>query len=80
MYHGDQLTTPVENLITNFGISFNRFADDTQLYQVKSIKLLPSSSLAALSTYADAITNWQIRNRWLLNSVKIETPVTGTRQ
>ena len=61
-----------------FGICYHQFDDDTQLYTVIDAK--SHTRLATLSSCADAVTGWHIRNDILLNSTKTEAITTGTRQ
>ena len=56
------------NLISAFDISYYLFTDDTQLYFV--IQSPYSSGLAELSSCADAVTGWHIRNNLLLNAIR----------
>ena len=69
-------TTPVGSLISTFGICYHQFADQTQLYTVIDAK--SSTRLAILSSCANAVTGWHIRND--LNTTKTEAITTGTRQ
>ena len=69
-------TTPVDNLVSTFGIRYHRFAYDTQLYT--AIDATSPIRLATLSACADAVTGWHIRDDLLFNQT--EAIVTGTRQ
>ena len=71
-------TTPVGNIIDSFGVTYNQYADDTQLYT--TIKLRSSDKLAGLYAFVDAVTSWHLVNDLLLNPNKTKAVITGTRQ
>ena len=59
-------------------MNYHQFANDIQLYTV----INPDSlyCLASLTSRANAVTGWHIRNDHLLNPSKTEALVAGTRQ
>ena len=67
----------VGNLISTFGIWYHQSADNAQLYMV--IDMTSPTRLATLSTSADAVTGWHIRNG-LLKPTKTEAIITGISQ
>ena len=70
-------TTPIDKLISSFGISYHQYADDTQLYT--AISSTPGC-MENLSVCADAVTAWYISNDLKLNPSKTEVLVVGTRK
>ena len=70
--------SPVAGVISNFGISFHQFADDTQLY----IGVDPKSiveSLDILDKCSRAVLDWFTNNGLVLNPSKSEVLFMGTR-
>ena len=65
-------------MINSFGINYHQFPDDKQLYTV----IDPDSlhCLVSLTSYADAVIGWYIKNDLLLNPRKTEALVAGPRQ
>ena len=70
--------SPVAGVISNFGVSFHQFADDTQLY----IGIDPKSiveSLDILDKCSRAVLDWFTNNGLALNPSKSEVLFMGTR-
>ena len=64
---------PVANVITNHGVSFTQYADDTQLYIG-----LKQASTAAMDDCFTAVHRWFLCNGLALNPDKSEAVVIGT--
>jgi hypothetical protein len=70
-------TSPTGHLISSFNISYQQYADDTQLYT--SIDPLSSTDITRLLSCAEAVTKWHLKNCLLFNPSKTKVLVTGTR-
>ena len=70
-------TSPVERLITSFGIQHIAYADDISLYvNMKG----SNSTLSVINDCSSAVSAWFMSNDLLLNATKSEAMYTGTRQ
>src|SRR5271155_6285323 len=72
-------TTPLSQIISNSGLSFHFYADDTQLY----VSFPPNDStsyLSRLSTTLDSVYSWFILNRLSVNPSKTEFLLIGNSQ
>ncbi|XDV28427.1 hypothetical protein PO909_031744 [Leuciscus waleckii] len=67
---------PLGHVISQHGISFHCYADDTQLY-IKT-NPTPSAALSTLSTCLEEINMWMVANFLQLNSSKMEAILVGT--
>jgi len=70
-------TTPLSHLLSDSGVFFHLYADDTQLY----ISFPPSesiSSLSLLSSTLNSVHSWFFSNRLSLNPSKTEFLIIGT--
>ena len=72
-------TTPLSHIISNTGLSFHFYADDTQLYVSFSAKD-SACYLSRLSTTLDSVHSWFISNRLSVNPSKTEFLLIGNRQ
>jgi len=59
------------------GISYHQYADDTQLYT--TLDKSSTHCMSYISFCADSVTRWFLENGLLLNPIKTEALVTGTR-
>ncbi|MFG1588192.1 reverse transcriptase domain-containing protein [Staphylococcus aureus] len=70
-------TTPIADLVSQFGLSFHQYADDTSLFSVISSSTF-TAQLDNLRNCTDAIESWHLRNFLQLNLAKSEVMLVGT--
>jgi len=67
---------PVGNVISAHGLSYHKYADDTQLYM--AVRPGAHTTSEALSVCVNDVARWFLENRLLLNPDKTEAVLFGT--
>ena len=70
--------SPIDDIVCVHRMQYHKCADDLMLYTA----LAPSmfSDLSSIANCTDAVSKWFMENALLLNPVKTETVIFGTRQ
>ena len=69
---------PISQLISNYGIGYHKYADDTQLYA--ALLASPQTALNQLKMCSSDLQLWFWRKDLLLNPDKSEVAFFGTKQ
>ena len=69
--------SPVGSVIENFGVRYQQYADDTQMYLSMTANE-SARSLCTLQSCSAAVRDWYLTNHLLLNADKSEAIILGT--
>ena len=71
--------SPIADIVSQYGVSLQQYADDTQLYIACSVDDA-ASALSVLESCLTSLHSWFCHNGLALNPAKSEAILLGTRQ
>ena len=71
-------TSPIGDVISQHGVQYHQYADDTQLHLSMRVNENTATKLRQLSDCTDAVKTWYLKNGLMLNPDKSEVMLMGT--
>jgi len=70
--------SPIDDVVREHRMQYHQYADDLMLYTAFTPPMF--SDLSSIAECPDAVSTWFMKNTLLLNGVKTEAEIFGTRQ